>query len=124
MTHHYLEEDGLGSVIVYDPQGREVERFSGQTALGEALAWANEQGLELRSNRSPIDLLDNQRLYFRRRPRLWRLTRYANTNPLPPDPPNVKRIVVAEHVEFEEIFSDSPIVPPDDIELAPLDEED
>lgn len=123
MRHHYLEEDSAGVLVLYDPSGQELERFWGQHALRNALAWAEGQGLELRSNRSPIDLWDNYRLYFRRRSRL-KFSRYYS--PVTADPPNVQRIVVPDddeddYFDFDE--SNWTYILPEDVELAP-DEDD
>jgi hypothetical protein len=124
MQHYFLEEDDLGNLVIYAPNGTEVTRFGGEDAFERAIQWAEAQGLELRSNKNPGELQDNQRLYFRRRPRFLRLNRY---NPVPqpsPDPPNVKRVVVPSEEDIDpwESGEDSPYY--DDVVLAPDDEDD
>lgn len=99
--HNYLDEDGE-FITLNDVNGVELHRFRGADALQQALVFARQHGYELRSTSSPIDLMDNQRLYFRRRPRFSRL---IVTNPTPNDPPNVQRIVVPDWDPFEDIES-------------------
>jgi hypothetical protein len=121
MSHYYLEEDPQENILIHDAQGQEVARFWGEDALNQALLWADERGYPLWANVSPIDLLDNQRLYFRRRPRFLRLQRYRNLpKGRPQDPPNVKRISTSDQEWFEDeaLDEDAPIT------LSPSDTED
>jgi hypothetical protein len=97
--HYYLEEEG-GDLILHAPGGSELQRFSGQAALQEALAYATQQGFDVRSTLSPMELIDHQRIYFRRRS-----MRYVA---LPSnDPPNVHRVIVPDD-SFDDFFAPGP----------------
>lgn len=103
MSRYHLEEDAQHNILICDSHGQEVARFGGQDALAQALDWANERHYTLWANVSPIDLLDNQRLYFRRRPRFLHLHRYLyRPQNQPQDPPNIKRIYIPEQEWFED----------------------
>jgi hypothetical protein len=120
MLHPYLEEDPFGNIVVCNPDGTELASFGGDTPFQDAIQWASEQGLELHSNKNPGELQDNQRLYFRRRPRFLRMNRF---NPVPQpsnDPPNVKRVIVPNYdeMDYESLFPDDNEYN-EDIELAP-----
>lgn len=132
MPHFYIEEDEIsGDIAVYDDSGAEIIRFLGENALGNALHWAKASGFDLRSNLSQEELADIYRLFYRRGLRRLRLFRVHHSHQPPKDPPNVQRIIVPDFSDFfgeddEEMgfpYEDDPWSTPEEIELAPDDED-
>ncbi len=129
MHEHYLDENANGDILICDPNGRVIQRFRGEQALQNALDWARQKSLALYANMSPIDILDQMRLWQRHRANLFRFlhlnTTHSSSNDRLFSDPLLNVEITA--LDDDDLFLFDDIDPweyPPDVELAPRDPDD